>query len=76
MKKLIQVLGLVASISMVGVTPSFATSICLPLLGCIDLGGGGGGGGGGAPAPEIGASVLGMLMASGVALYIYRRRRG
>jgi LPXTG-motif cell wall-anchored protein len=32
-------------------------------------------GGGGAPSPEIGASALGMLLASGIALYVIRRRR-
>ncbi len=84
MKKLIQVLGLVTCISTVGVAPSFAET-CLPILGiCLDLGLGGGGGnkggggnngGGGAPAPEIGASAVGLLLAGGVALYLHRRRR-
>jgi hypothetical protein len=32
-------------------------------------------GGGAAPAPEIGASVLGMLLAGGVAFYIRRHAR-
>ena len=83
MKKLIQVLGLVTCISTVGVAPSFADTCILGLI-CIDLGGGGGGGnkggggnngGGGAPAPEIGASAVGLLLAGGVALYVHRRRR-
>jgi hypothetical protein len=67
MKKLIQVLGLVLCISTVGVAPSFA-GICI--VGICPIGGGG------APAPEIGASVLGLLLAGGVATYIHKRRRG
>ena len=72
MKKLIQVLGLIAAIWMVGAAPGFAA-------GGNDQGGNNQGGnsqGGGTPAPEIGASALGMLLASGVATYLYRRRRG
>jgi LPXTG-motif cell wall-anchored protein len=70
MKKLIQILGLVACISTVGVAPSFACSgpEC-------PSGNQGGKGGGGAPAPEIGASALGLLLAGGVAFYVIRRRR-
>ncbi len=29
----------------------------------------------GAPAPEIGASVLGMMLASGLAVYLRKRRK-
>jgi LPXTG-motif cell wall-anchored protein len=68
MKKLIQVLGLIACISTVGVAPSFAG-------GCWSKCNQGGNGGGGAPAPEIGASALGLLLAGGVAFYVIRRRR-
>jgi hypothetical protein len=73
MKKLVQVLGLIAGICMVGAAPGFAQN---------QNGQGQNGqgqnqqGGGGTPAPEIGASVLGMLLASAVAVYLYRRRRG
>jgi hypothetical protein len=35
-----------------------------------------GGHGHGAPAPEIGASTLGMIMVGGIAIYVRRRRRG
>ena len=70
MKKLIQVLGLIAGIWMVGTAPGFAN--------CGSNGNGRGNGcsGGGSPAPEIGASVLGMLLAGGVAIYPHRRRSG
>jgi hypothetical protein len=73
MKKIASVLGMVAIISTVGFAPAF---------GGTDNGGGNGGQnnglqlGRGTPAPEIGASVLGMLLASGVAIYLHRRRRG
>jgi len=74
MKKIASVLGMVAIISTVGFAPAF---------GGTDNGVGNGGqnngrqvGHGGAPAPEIGASVLGILLASGVAIYLHRRRRG
>jgi len=68
MRKFIKVLGLVACISAVSVFPSFAD----------DGGGGddGGGRGAGVPAPEIGATVLGLLGAAGLAAYLRARRRG
>ena len=78
MRKFIKVLGLVACLSTVGVAPSFAGTCILGII-CIPVGGGpggGGGNGGGAPAPEIGASALGMLLAGGLAAYIRARRRG
>jgi hypothetical protein len=75
MRKFIEVLGLVACLSTVGVAPSFAGTTCILGIICINTGGGGGGGGG-APAPEIGASALGMLLAGGLAAYIRARRRG
>jgi hypothetical protein len=70
MRTFIKVLGLVACVSIVSVSPSFADCI-LDIL-CL---GGGGGSGGGAPAPEIGASALGLLMAGGLASYIRARQR-
>ena len=68
MKKLIQVLGLVTIISAVGFAPAFAN-------GCNGKGHCYGNGGGGAPAPEIGASALGLLLAGGAAFYVLKRRR-
>jgi LPXTG-motif cell wall-anchored protein len=35
----------------------------------------GGGGSRAAPAPEIGASLIGMVLAGGIAIYARRRRR-
>jgi hypothetical protein len=32
--------------------------------------------GGGAPAPEIGATALGLLLACALAFYVLRRRQG
>jgi LPXTG-motif cell wall-anchored protein len=63
MKKLILNIGLVASILTVGVAPGFANSASYQSNG------------GGAPAPEIGGSALGLLLAGGVAFYVLRRRR-
>jgi LPXTG-motif cell wall-anchored protein len=61
MRKLIPVFGMVASIWTVGVAPGFAYGL-RP--------------GGGAPAPEIGATALGLLLACGLAFYVLRRRQG
>jgi hypothetical protein len=63
MKKLAAVLGLATVISLATVAPSLARNHH------------GWGGGGGAPAPEIGAGVLGMLLAGGAATYFRRRAR-
>jgi hypothetical protein len=66
MKKLIQSLGLIAIIGTVSVAPGFArTSTEVQPIHR----------GGGAPSPEIGASALRLLLASGVAFYVIRRRR-
>jgi hypothetical protein len=108
MRTFIKVLGLVACVSIVSVSPSFADCIldliCIGGEGVIEQeagrrpyesdgltastapcpwlsfcqtasGGGGGGSGGGAPAPEIGATALGMLLAGGLASYIRARQR-
>jgi hypothetical protein len=68
MRKFIKVLGLVACLSPVGVAASFA-----------DQNGQGQNGQGQngrrVPAPEIGATVLGLLGAAGLASYIRARRR-
>ncbi len=66
MKKRILLIGLVASIWAAGFAPGLVLAGGLrsaPVSG------------GGAPAPEIGASALGLLLASGTALYILRRRQ-
>jgi hypothetical protein len=68
MRKFIKVLGLVACLSTVGVAASFAQSVLPPLPVPLP--------GGGAPAPEIGATALGMLLAAGLAAYVRARRRG
>jgi hypothetical protein len=65
MRKFIKVLGLVACLSTVGVAASFADDECEGKCG----------GGRGVPAPEIGATVLGLLGAAGLASYIRARRR-
>jgi hypothetical protein len=78
MRKFIKVLGLVACLSTVGVAASFALPVLpplplppLPLPPLpVPLPGRG------APAPEIGATVVGLLLAAGVASYIRARRRG
>ena len=67
MKKLILDLSLIASIWTVGVVPGFAQMPGQPASPAHV--------GGGAPAPEIGASALGLLLAGGVAFYVIRRRR-
>jgi LPXTG-motif cell wall-anchored protein len=70
MKKLILILGLVAGIWTVGGAPGFAQDArTYPTYPTHPTNGGG------APAPEIGASALGLLLAGGVAFYIIRRRR-
>jgi len=61
MRKLIQSLGLGASLWIAGAAPSFAGYGLRP--------------GGGAPAPEIGATALGLLLACGLAFYVLRRRQ-
>jgi hypothetical protein len=66
MKKLLRVVSVIAAIVVVGAAPAFAMS---------RPPGGGGGGGGGAPSPEIGAGILGTILAGGLALYIRRRNR-
>ncbi len=68
MKKLIQVFSLVACIWTVGVASDFAQAA--PSTTAVPPRGGG------APAPEIGASALGLLLTAGVAFYVLRRRRG
>lgn len=62
----LQVLSAIVAMSAIYAAPVFA--MARPP-------GGGGGGGGGAPATEIGAGVLGTLLAGGLALYIRRRNR-
>jgi hypothetical protein len=72
MKKMIQISMLASAMSALGAAPSLAEH--------------GGRGwedwgqrlhrGGGAPAPEIGAGVLGMLLAGGAVFYIRKRARG
>lgn len=62
MKKRIQVLALVACSWTASVASGFAS--------------GGLRTGGGAPAPEMGATALGLLLACGLALYVLRRRQG
>lgn len=62
MKKQIQVLGLVATSWTASAAFGFAADGLRP--------------GGGAPAPEIGATALGLLFACGLALYLLRRRHG
>lgn len=64
MKNYLQVLSIIWTISAVGAAPAFA--MARPP---------GGGGGGGAPATEIGAGVLGTILAGSLALYIRRRNR-
>jgi hypothetical protein len=76
MRKFSKVLGLVACLSTVGVAASFALPVLPPLPPLplpplpVPLPGRG------APAPEIGATVVGLLLAAGVASYIRARRRG
>jgi hypothetical protein len=76
MRKFIKVLGLVACLSTVGVAASFALPVLPPLplpplpLPPLPLPGGG------APAPEIGATALGLLGAAGLAAYLRARRQG
>jgi LPXTG-motif cell wall-anchored protein len=60
MRKSIQSLGLGASIWIAGALPGFAAY---------------GPDGGGAPSPEIGATALGLLLACGLAFYVFRRRQ-
>ncbi len=64
MSKLIQLLGMAAIISTAGAASAFAGDVGWHHIG-----------GGSAPAPAIGASALGMFLASGIAFYV-RRRRG
>ena len=59
MKKLMQLTGLAACLGTVGVASAFA-QVPNPVP---------------VPAPEIAGSVLGLLMAGGVAVYVHRRRR-
>jgi len=68
MKNFLRVLSIVTAILAVGAAPAFAMARPPGV-------GGGGGGGGGAPAAEIGAGILGTLLAGGLALYIRRRNR-
>ncbi len=65
MKKAASVLRLIASIWLIGIAPGFAR----------EDHGGRGDHGHGAPAPAIGASALGLFLASGVAYYYIRKRR-
>jgi hypothetical protein len=62
MKSVVRVIGLTAILWAVGVSASYAGAKC---PGC----------GSPAPAPEIGASAIGMLMAAGFAVYARRQRR-
>ena len=66
MKKLFQVIALIAGIWMVGAAPGFARHHSENSHGH----------GGGVPAPAIGAGVVGLLVAGGLASYIRRHRRG
>ena len=68
MRKFLQAASVAAAIVVVGSAPVFA-------MARPPGHGGGGGGGGGAPATEIGAGVIGTLLAGGLALYIRRRNR-
>jgi hypothetical protein len=68
MKNFLRVLSIVTAILAVGAAPAVAMARPPGV-------GGGGGGGGGAPAAEIGAGILGTLLAGGLALYIRRRNR-
>jgi hypothetical protein len=79
MKLFFYILLLALGLSSVGVAPGVADMIGHGWGGSGGSSGGWGhggfGGGGGAPAPEIGAGVLGMLLAGGVAYNIRRRAR-
>jgi hypothetical protein len=78
MRKFIKVLGLAACLSTVGVAASFADQDGQGQNGQGQNGQGQNGqgqNGRGAPAPEIGATVLGLLGAAGLASYIRARRR-
>jgi hypothetical protein len=77
MKKALCVAGLVAALSMGGIQSSFAESnaIC-QIFGIFCLGPSSPQPPGHhpAPAPEMGASALGLLMVGGLAFYVARRR--
>jgi hypothetical protein len=73
MRKFIKVLGLVACLSPVGVAASFADQNGQGQNGQGQNGQGQNGRR--VPAPEIGATVLGLLGAAGLASYIRARRR-
>jgi len=88
MNKMVKITSLIACLSAAGATASYARSASggggesggvissvLNSLGLGAKGGGGSGGGHGAPIPEIGASLLGLAIASGIAVYIHKRRR-
>ncbi|HXW71549.1 MAG TPA: hypothetical protein VEK34_08920 [Methylocella sp.] len=88
MNKIVKITSLIACLSVVGVTAGYAQSASvgsgqssgvissvLNSLGLGATGKGGSGGGHGAPMPEIGASLLGLAIASGIAAYIHKRRR-
>jgi LPXTG-motif cell wall-anchored protein len=65
MKKAAIVLGLATIFSVTAFASSFADSGIGPDRKH----------GHGVPAPELGASALGLIMAGGIALYVVRRRR-
>jgi LPXTG-motif cell wall-anchored protein len=72
MRKMMARIGVVAAVvavSGLGSTVANATGPALPIPGqCTTCGKA-------APAPEIGGSVVGLLMAGGLAFYVVRRRR-
>ncbi len=65
MRKLIELLSLAVIISSAGTASALAEN-----MGWHHIGGGS------APAPAIGASALGMFLASAIAFYVRKRRRG
>jgi len=65
MRKLFELLGLIAIISTAGAASALAGDVGWHHIG-----------GGSAPAPAIGATALGMFLASGIAYYVRKRRRG
>ncbi|GEM_PF-1862997 len=70
MKKYIQVLGLIAGIWLVGAAPGLGMGKLPPGVEREAPAGAGRG----APAPAIGAGMIGVLLAGGVAYFIRKRR--
>jgi hypothetical protein len=71
MKNLARAVALAAVISTIGVAPCFAIPSQFPSPPSSPPPSSYHG----APGPEMGASVLGMLMAGGIAAYVVKRRR-